>query len=144
MTPPGNPPETITERPGRRVRLVVDSEQLAVTESLYGAGEHGPPPHVHHDHADGFLVVEGELTFTFRAGAEKLRASAGTYVLVPPDVVHSFENTGPADARFYNFHAPSCGFGEYLRGRHPGFDQHDPPEDGGRDPAAVVVTRLAE
>ena len=144
MTPPGSPPETITERPGRRVRLVVDSEQLAVTESLYGAGEHGPPPHVHHDHADGFLVVEGELTFTFRAGAEKLRASAGTYVLVPPDVVHSFENTGPADARFYNFHAPSCGFGEYLRGRHPGFDQHDPPEDGGRDPAAVVVTRLAE
>jgi quercetin dioxygenase-like cupin family protein len=140
----GTPPETITDRPGRRVRLVVDTEELAVTESVYGPGEHGPPPHVHHDHADGFLVLEGELTFTFRAGAEKLRAPAGTYVLVPPDVVHSFENHGDADTRFFNFHAPSCGFGEYLRGRHPGFDQHDPPADGGRSPATVVVTDVGD
>ena len=143
MTPSAGSPETITDRPGRRVRLVADSEQLAVTESAYGPGEHGPPPHVHHEHADGFLVVEGELTFTFRPGTQQLRASAGTYVLVPPDVVHSFENTGPVDARFYNFHAPSCGFGEYLRGRNSNFDQHDPPRDGGLDPAAVVVTSVA-
>lgn len=135
-------PETITDRPGRRVRLVADTEELAITESVYGPGEQGPPPHVHHDHADGFLIVEGELTFAFRAGAEKLRAPAGTYVLVPPDVVHSFENESDASARFFNFHAPSCGFGEYLRGRHPGFDQHDPPADGGRDPATVVVTHV--
>ena len=29
---------------------------------------------------------------------------------------------------------PASGFGDYLRGRNPDFDQHDPPEDGGADP----------
>jgi len=144
VAPTADSPETITDRPGRRVLLVVDSEQLAVTESVYGPGEHGPPPHVHHDHADGFLVVEGVLTFTFRAGTEKLAAPAGTFVLVPPDVVHSFENAGSVNARFFNFHAPPCGFGEYLRGRNPDFDQHDPPTDGGVDPTAVVAARLTQ
>jgi mannose-6-phosphate isomerase-like protein (cupin superfamily) len=135
-------PETIDARPEHRVLLLVDAEELTVTESVYGPGEHGPPPHVHHDHADGFLVVEGALTFTFREGTETLEAPAGTLVLVPRDVVHSFENAGTANARFFNLHAPSCGFGEYLRGRNPRFDQHDPPADGDADPASVVVTRL--
>jgi hypothetical protein len=31
-----------------------------------------------------------------------------------------------------------------MRGRNPDFDQHDPPEDGGVDPAAVVVAQLPE
>jgi mannose-6-phosphate isomerase-like protein (cupin superfamily) len=137
---PGQPAEIVNDRPEHLVSLIVDAEELAVTKSLYWPGEQGPAPHVHHLHADGFLVVEGELTFTFREGA--LRAPAGTFVLVPPDVVHSFENASPENTRFYNFHAPSCGFGEYLRGRNPGFDQHDPPVDGGLDPASVVVTRL--
>ena len=144
MERPGQPPETVNDRPEHRVLLIADAEELAVTESVYGPGEHGPPPHVHHHHADGFLVVEGELTFTFREGTETLRAPAGTFVLVPPDVVHSFENAGAANARFYNLHAPSCGFGEYLRGRNPGFDQHDPPDGGGGDPASVVVTNLGD
>jgi mannose-6-phosphate isomerase-like protein (cupin superfamily) len=142
MERPGQPAEVVNDRPEHRVSLVVDSEELAVTESVYGSGEHGPPPHVHHQHADGFLVVEGELTFTLRDGS--LRVPAGTFVLVPPDVVHSFQTAEGRSARFYNFHAPSCGFGEYLRGRNPGFDQHDPPSDGGGDPATVVVTRLGD
>jgi mannose-6-phosphate isomerase-like protein (cupin superfamily) len=139
---PGKPAEIVNDRPEHRVTLIVDADELAVTESLYWPGEQGPAPHVHHHHADGFLVVEGELTFTFREGT--LRAPAGTFVLVPSDVVHSFENASTQTTRFYNFHAPSCGFGGYLRGRNPGFDQHDPPADGGLDPASVVVTRLGD
>ena len=136
----GQAGEVVNPRPEHHVVLIVDSEQLAVTESVYSPGEKGPRPHVHRHHADGFIVLTGELTFTFREGS--LTAPAGTFVLVPPDVVHSFENAGDATARFYNLHAPSCGFGDYLRGRNPDFDQHDPPEDGDGDPASVVVTRL--
>jgi hypothetical protein len=62
-------------------------------------------------------------------------------VVVPPNVAHGFSNEGEVMARFVNLHAPSCGFGEYMRGR-PGFDQHEPPSDGGLDPAAVVVRTL--
>ena len=28
--------------------------------------------------------------------------------------------------------------------RNPGFDQHDPPDDGGVDPAAIVAVRLSQ
>jgi mannose-6-phosphate isomerase-like protein (cupin superfamily) len=136
----GNP-ETITDRPGRRVTLLVDADELAVTESVFGPGERGPDLHVHHHHDDAFLVVEGELTFGVRDGS--LGAPAGTFVLVPSEVIHTFENKGTTDARFFNFHAPSCGFGDHLRGRHPGFDQHEPPDDGGADPASVIATRLS-
>ncbi len=132
--------ELIADQSQRRVRLLVDTEHLAVTESTYGPGRRGPDPHVHHDHTDAFLVTEGALLLTFTDGT--LRAPAGTFVLVPPDVVHSFENADETPARFFNFHAPSCGFGEYLRGRNHGFDQHEPPPDGGSDPASVVACSL--
>ena len=129
--------EAITDRPGRRVTLLADSEHLTLTEFDYGPGERGASPHVHRDHSDAFLVLEGELEITLEDGP--LRAPAGTFVLIPPGVVHSFDNTSAGPARFINVHAPSCGFGEYLRGRNPGFDQHEPPPDGGLDPRAVVV-----
>jgi mannose-6-phosphate isomerase-like protein (cupin superfamily) len=133
--------ERITDRPGRRVTLLADTEHLTLTEFDYGPGQRGASPHVHHDHVDAFLVVEGELELTFESGP--LHAAAGTFVLIPPDVVHSFDNTSDAHARFFNVHAPSCGFGDYLRGRNPVFDQHEPPPDGGLDPARVVVRTFA-
>lgn len=129
--------EAITDRPGRRVTLLTDTEELALTAFEYGPGERGASPHVHSDHSDAFLVLEGELEITFESGP--LRVSAGTLVLIPRGVVHSFGNTSDAAARFLNIHAPSCGFGDYLRGQNPGFDQHEPPPDGGADPASVVV-----
>jgi quercetin dioxygenase-like cupin family protein len=132
--------EAIADRPGRRVTLLADTEHLTVTEFDYGPGRRGAAPHVHHDHADAFLVVEGELALTFAGGT--LTAPAGTFVLVPPDVVHSFDNTSGTSTRFLNVHAPSRGFGDYLRGRNPGFDQHEPPRGGGLDPANVVARRL--
>ena len=129
--------EAITDRPGRRVTLLADTEELTLTDFEYGPGEIGASPHVHHDHSDAFLVLEGVLEITFESGP--LRVSAGTLVLIPRGVVHSFGNTSDAAARFLNVHAPSCGFGDYLRGQNPGFDQHEPPPDGGVDPASVVV-----
>ncbi len=38
---------------------------------------------------------------------------------------------------------PRLGFGDYLRGQNPEFDQHDPPADGGADPSSIVAVRLA-
>jgi mannose-6-phosphate isomerase-like protein (cupin superfamily) len=132
--------ERITDRPGRRATLLVDADELTVTEFLHGPGERGAKLHVHHHHADVFLVVEGELTFALRDGS--LRGSAGTLVVFPPGVVHGFDNDGAESVRFFDFHVPPSGFGDYLRGQNPDFDQHDPPEDGGVDPASVISVRL--
>ncbi len=133
--------EAITDRPDRRATLLVDTDELTVSEFAYGAGERGAQLHVHHDHADAFLVVEGELSIKLGEGA--LTAPAGTFVLIPPNVVHGFDNDSAANMRCFNFHAPSLGFGDYLRGQNPEFDQHDPPADGGADPGAIVAVRLA-
>jgi mannose-6-phosphate isomerase-like protein (cupin superfamily) len=132
--------EPITDRPSRYVSLLADTHDLAIGFSSYGPGEQGPEPHVHRSHTDAFLVLEGSISFMLRG--QRLQAPAGTLVVVPPEVVHSFRNDGDEDARFLNLHAPSCGFGDYLRGRNPGFDQHDPPADGGADPALVAVRTL--
>jgi len=132
--------EKITDRPERRATLLVDADELTISEFAYGPGERGAKPHVHHHHADGFLVVDGEFTFTFRDGP--LAIPAGTLLLIPPDVVHGFDNDSLANARCFNFHMPSYAFGDYLRGRNPDFDQHDPPADGGVDPASAIAVRL--
>jgi mannose-6-phosphate isomerase-like protein (cupin superfamily) len=137
----GKEGETITDPPNRRAVLLLDLDGLAVTECSYGSGERGAELHVHRHHADAFLVVEGELEIKLREGS--LTVPAGTFVLVPPGVVHGFDNESGTTMRYFNLHAPSVGFGDYLRGQNPDFDQHDPPIDGGVDPRAIVAVRLA-
>ncbi len=134
--------EKITDRPERRATVLVDADELIVSEFDYGAGQRGASPHVHYEHADAFLVVDGELAFPYRDG--KADVPAETLVLLPSGVVHGFDNDSSASARCFNLHMPSSGFGDYLRGRNPGFDQHDPPADGGVDPAAIVAVRLSQ
>jgi quercetin dioxygenase-like cupin family protein len=131
---------TITDRPGRRATLLVDADELTVSEFLYGPGERGAELHVHRHHVDAFLVVEGEFTFALRDGS--IAGPAGTFLVFPPGVVHGFDNDSDADARCFNLHLPASGFGDYLRGRNPDFDQHDPPADGGADPTSVIAVRL--
>jgi len=112
-----------------------------LSEFAYGPGERGAEPHIHREHADAFLVVEGEFTFHTRDGS--IAASAETLLLFPPGVVHGFDNSSGANARCFNLHLPASGFADYLRGRNPGFDQHEPPADGGVDPATAVAVRLS-
>lgn len=124
------------EQVSKRVRVLVDLEQVAITESLYSPGDAGPGPHIHHHHADTFYVVGGEIVFDLGREAQRFEAPAGSFAGAPAGLVHTFRNEGPADARFLNFHAPGCAFGRYLRdlvaGRDTGwFDTADPPADGG-------------
>jgi quercetin dioxygenase-like cupin family protein len=133
--------EKLADQPERRSTILVDADELTLAEFMRGPGVRGAEPHVHHHHADAFLVREGELTVT--VGSEKLRASSGTLVVCPPNVIHGFDNDGSECALFYNLHLPASGFADYLRGRNPDFDQHDPPADGGADPSTAIVVRLS-
>jgi mannose-6-phosphate isomerase-like protein (cupin superfamily) len=118
-----------------------------MTWTRYARGERGPDPHIHKEHADAFYVLDGELVFTVGADDREVRAGAGTLVIVPEGVVHTFGNEGPEDATFLNIHSPSMGFAESLRARRDGreilgedFDSFSPPPDGG-PPASRVVVR---
>jgi mannose-6-phosphate isomerase-like protein (cupin superfamily) len=66
---------------------------------------HGPEAHVHPDEDDAFYVLEGELTFT--VDGEDVVAEAGTFVLVPPGVPHTFGNRSARVTRVLNVHAPA-------------------------------------
>jgi quercetin dioxygenase-like cupin family protein len=131
--------EAITQTAERELRVLSDHDLLNLTWTRHAAGERGAEPHVHRHHTDAFYVLEGEVTFGLGPELERVIAPAGTLVLVPPGVVHSFDNDGPAEARFLNVHAPGGGFVDYLRG-HRSFDSQDPPDDGGR-PASDAIIR---
>ena len=83
-----------------------------LSESTIQAGFPGPPPHVHEQLLDMFYVLDGILTV--RLGDDEHLAPAGSFVAVPPGVVHTFSNPGDAPARFLNFNIPG-GWEEYMR-----------------------------
>lgn len=85
---------------------------LSVLEFQLAPGHPGVAPHFHKLQIDSFYVLEGEVDF--RIGDETVRAPSGSYVSVPPGVVHGLMNAGTSSARLLNVHVPG-GFAEYSR-----------------------------
>lgn len=77
---------------------------FSMSEALFPAGMSGPPPHSHGHTTDYVYVVEGTLRVT--VGDQEIDAPAGSYVLVPPGVVHTFANASEAPVRFLNINSP--------------------------------------
>ena len=63
-----------------------------------GHGAHSHPPD------DVFFVLEGTLSFL--VGNEWVEAPAGSFILVPGGVTHTFENRGDSRAGALNISAP--------------------------------------
>jgi mannose-6-phosphate isomerase-like protein (cupin superfamily) len=108
---PRRRPVVIPPGGGRRVGNV---EFLALSEHTphfnlsiitMAAGRSGPELHVHEDEDDAFLVLDDEMTFLL--GDDELTAGAGTFVLVPPGVEHTFVNRADHPVRLLNIHAPA-------------------------------------
>jgi mannose-6-phosphate isomerase-like protein (cupin superfamily) len=85
---------------------------FSMSEATFPAGMNGPPPHAHRYTTDTFYVLEGTLHMT--VGHREIDASAGSYILVPPGVVHTFANISDEPVRFLNISAPG-GLEKYLR-----------------------------
>jgi quercetin dioxygenase-like cupin family protein len=144
--------EVITDRPGRRLRVLLAMPEVVVTESRYAAAQPGARPHVHRRHADIFHVVEGAVVFSIGADDAKQLAEAGQTVIIPPGLVHGFDVAPEHDSLFLNAHAPGVGFDVYLqqrRGVEQGpeldslaarYDSYDPPADGGLPPESAVLS----
>ena len=142
LTPPGEG-ETTTDLPEKTLRILGELDELIVTWFRYAPGEKGPELHVHRTHTDAFYVLEGELELTLGAEREVATALPGTFAAAPPNTAHTFRNASSEQVVFLNLHVPSSGFGDHLRGHSEGFDQHDPPPDGGRPFADAVFTTPA-
>jgi mannose-6-phosphate isomerase-like protein (cupin superfamily) len=77
---------------------------LGVAEFTVPPSAPTPPAHIHYAHEEVFYVLEGELEFL--AGAQTVRASAGTFVMVPIGAPHTFSNPTDKSARFLNTFTP--------------------------------------
>lgn len=74
-------------------------------------GLHGPEAHIHDHEDDAFYVLDGDLQFVI--DEQEIPAAAGTFVLVPPGVMHTFMNPTSSPVRMLNIHAPA-GFDRRL------------------------------
>lgn len=119
------------------MRILAELEQVIVTWFRYEPGQMGPDPHVHRQHTDAFYVLKGEVELRLGPDLETVTGLPGTLAAAPPNVAHTFRNASDATAIFLNFHAPSTGFGDHIRGRGDAFDQFEPPADGGLDEAVL-------
>ena len=96
----------------------------ALTDSVVPPGG-GPPPHVHHREDEAFWVLEGELEVM--VGETTFRAGTGSFVRLPKDIPHAYENVGTGPARFLTLMVPA-GLEKFFEevGR-PGSDVSSPP-----------------
>jgi mannose-6-phosphate isomerase-like protein (cupin superfamily) len=128
------------ERLGERIVAKIEQPELSLNEVNAGGPFRGATPHFHKEHVDVFFVLEGELEIL--NGTETVRAGPGTSVVVPPGIVHGFDNPGPGGVRYLNVHAPDGGFIEYIRritgdGVRVDWDSYDVDEPYG--PADAIV-----
>jgi quercetin dioxygenase-like cupin family protein len=76
---------------------------IAVLEATFQP-KTGAPAHLHRQHEETFYVLEGE--FIFQLGTQTVKATAGTFVFVPRELPHAFENIGNQPGRVLGIMTP--------------------------------------
>jgi quercetin dioxygenase-like cupin family protein len=102
----------------------------SLTDSVVPPGG-GPPPHIHHREDEAFWVLEGELEVM--VGESTFKASAGSFVHLPKDIPHSYENIGPGPARFITLIVPAGLERFFEEVGKPESDVSSPPPFGEED-----------
>jgi mannose-6-phosphate isomerase-like protein (cupin superfamily) len=64
----------------------------------------GPPPHFHSRLNELFMVLEGEMEFLINGKPKKV--GPGESIDLPPNVVHTFNNSGTTTCKWINIHSP--------------------------------------
>jgi mannose-6-phosphate isomerase-like protein (cupin superfamily) len=107
-------------------KAVADSTggAFSLHERQLPAGGRRPPPHVHPDRVEAFWVLDGEAEFEL--DGELTRAAAGSFVLVPGGVAHTFGAPADRAARVLVLHAPALD--DYFRDLADLWSGADPPE----------------
>jgi len=131
--------QTLVDMPEATVRVLVDHPDLVLTY-MRSRTEGGPGRHLHREHADGFIVLEGE--YAFELGDERATQGAGTALVIPQKVIHRYEHETTEQGAFLNLHAPAMNFADYLFGERAPEDADnifDPPEPGRPASDAVAL-----
>jgi quercetin dioxygenase-like cupin family protein len=129
---------SLSQHRQRRIIVKADEHGTAgayrLMESTVPASGSGAPPHYHGRAEEGFYVLEGALRL--QVGGQQIRAAAGSFVLVPRGVLHSFDNADDVEARYLVIWSPA------EAGRY--FEELFELErsSGGREPSAAAIEAL--
>jgi mannose-6-phosphate isomerase-like protein (cupin superfamily) len=89
----------IAPQGGRAPGVTVRGASLVIQDwPAEGLASEVAPLHVHHADDEAWHVVSGALRFRF--AGEEVIVRAGSTVLVPAGVAHTFGNAGPEPSRF--------------------------------------------
>jgi mannose-6-phosphate isomerase-like protein (cupin superfamily) len=106
----------VIELGSARIRILEDggttAHRLGIGEITLAPHSAGPPQHRHGMHDEGFYVVSGTARFT--VGHDEREAPAGTLVMVPPGVPHTFANPGERPLVMINTFTPDL-YVQYFR-----------------------------
>ena len=85
---------------------------LGLVEASLPPGAAPPPQHVHREHEEVFIVTAGKVRFT--SGDDSVDVEAGTVVVVPISVPHTFSNPFQENAVFVGAMTPDL-YVQYFR-----------------------------
>jgi len=111
--------ETLDFRPSMRQTMVITKKSLETDGEIsrveidLGAGQSGPPAHIHPGQREIYTVDAGELVVTIDGQSHVV--TAGNSIEVPTGSAHSFANQSDELARFSAEHLPALQFEEYIR-----------------------------
>ena len=71
----------------------------------------GPPPHMHNNLEESFLIIEGQMEFFINGETKTIKA--GESVDLPPRTLHTFSNTSDTPCKWVNIHSPK-GFRDFF------------------------------
>jgi mannose-6-phosphate isomerase-like protein (cupin superfamily) len=91
MEPAATDPTRLIPYAGHVIRVLGECEGLAICELTVPPRSVGPPAHIHHDFDEAIYVLSGALTMT-RGQADPEPAPAGTLILAPRGIRHTFAN----------------------------------------------------
>ena len=127
IVPPGGG-EQLTVRGGSTLAFKAGAATTGGAFSLHErrvpAGGRRPPAHVHPDRTEAFWVLDGAAEFEL--DGELVTAVAGSFVLVPGGVVHTFGATADAPAHLLVLHAPALD--DYFRALAALWSGPEPPD----------------
>ena len=87
--------------------ILASKEDTSGTYSVFEAKvfpNGGPIPHIQTREHEGFYVLEGEISFS--VDGKEIIAKCGTFVNIPPHVIHSFKNKTEVLAKILVILAP--------------------------------------
>src|SRR5919202_4920627 len=100
----------------RTGQFLVDASEATVKVLMYhpdlvmtymrSRNQGGPGRHLHREHVDAFMVLEGD--YAFEVGDTRDTRPAGTALVIPQRVIHRYEYEATEQGAFVNIHAPAC------------------------------------